>query len=212
MNRSELRSRRRALRQALRERTRAAKAQLDAHPLVRSARRRRRLRTAAAVAVLSVLALLSRCACATPPPPPEPVVEAPAPTPTPPPKPAPKPKRKPLQGKTEKTDRGAYPGEPRAQASWVDDYRLQVAARSSRLSACFTGIDKPGAIRWTASLNPERGTVSDHDLEALAASSPIWKKERECLIQALSNPPYKLPAEAAEAEGLPKRMSIVIEF
>lgn len=209
--RRNLADKKRELRRSLREKRKHAQEKLESHPMVREARARRRIRRGVIAGILVLLALLSRCECGQPPPA-EPVAEAPKEPPKPAPRPAAKPKPKKLQATTDRNDRGAYTGEARAKASWVDEYRLQVAARSSRLSACFTGVDKPGALRWTASLNPETGTVSDHDLEALASSSPIWKKERECLIQALSTPPYNLPADAREAEGIPTRMSIVIEF
>jgi len=219
MNRSELR---RAMRQkkaelkaAMRRARKEQRARLEQNPVFRKRRRRRRIRNGIAAALAVLFVLLWRCDCAKPPPP-APVVEKQEVKKEPPPppplvKPGVKPKKK-LEAEMASKLRGSYGGEERAAPSWVDDFRLQVAARSVRLASCFTGIDKPGALRWTASVNPESGAVSDHELEALASTMPIWPREKTCLIGALSNPPYKISGAPPVKEGIPNRVSIVIEF
>ncbi len=85
-----------------------------------------------------------------------------------------------------------------------------MAARSGRLSECFKGAEKPGALRWTTSVSPESGAVSQHELEPLGAGAEIQGEQRACVLQVLSNPAYKLGA--AQKQALPNRLSLVIEF
>lgn len=218
MNRAELRRamrRKRAeLKAALRRAQEANRARLEQNSALRKQRVRRRMRNGALVALGLLFVLLGRCGCARPPPAPPTVErqEEPAP-PAPPqvPAPAPKAKRK-LQASMEPQRRGSYAGIAPAPPTWVDDFRLQVAARSSRLAGCFTGAERPGALRWRASVNAESGAVFDHELEPLAASAPLGRRERDCVVAALSSPPYKLVGVPAPAEGVPNRVSIVIEF
>jgi hypothetical protein len=92
----------------------------------------------------------------------------------------------------------------------MDEYRLQVAARSPRLARCFQGAGRPGALRWTASVNPTRGEVSDHQLQPIGGGAELRREQRECLLEALSSPPYRLTAPGAPA--LPDRVGLVIEF
>ena len=123
-------------------------------------------------------------------------------------------KRKPLVASTEPQPRPGYLGGPRAPPRWIDEFRLAVSARSPRLAQCFTGTDRPGALRWTCSVNPESGAVSDHELEPVGGGSEFtaWlgTEQRDCVVKVLSNPPYKLTVPKEEA--LPDRVSLVIEF
>jgi hypothetical protein len=105
--------------------------------------------------------------------------------------------------------RPTYAQKAQTAASWIDDFRTQVAARGARLSACFAGADRPGSLRWTASVNPESGAVSDHELESVGAVTEIRLEQRTCLTAALSSPPYRL---AAAAQSVPTRIGLVIEF
>lgn len=218
MNKAELRRAMREQRKALRASTRAARAQANAalaqNPAVQRARRRRRLRRLLAIAAVLLLMLFVRCDCESAPvvaaPPAadagEPVVK------TPPDAGTPRPKKAAFRGRVAEQPRGAYKGDVKAPPSWLEEYRLQVAARSPRLSECFKGSDRPGALRWTSAVNVESGAVSDHELEALGSSGYLDSKQIQCLVAALSKPGYRIRPSSDEAKELPRRISIVIEF
>jgi hypothetical protein len=158
-----------------------------------------------------LLASFIRCECAPPPPAELPKVEAkgatepqvapPVPTPA---------RRQPLHARIEPQARASYPGHEQASPAWLEEFRLQVAARSPRLAQCFTGSDRPGTLRWTTSVNPRSGAASDHELEPVGASAELRREQQECIVRALSNPPYRLTAPPGES--LPQRVSLVIEF
>jgi hypothetical protein len=211
-----MREQKAALRKRMKQSRDAARAKLDAIPAVREARRKRRIRQGVGLVVLLLLALFFRCDCT-----PEPAVVVVAPTPdagTPVVEKKPavpvKVKQKPLTGKVDTQPRGKYENDSSATPSWLDEYRLQVAARSPRLAECFTGAERPGALRWSASVNAASGAVSDHGLEPVGPGPSVQDSQRECVLRVLSNPPYKLnvPKEEAEQQKLPRRISIVIEF
>jgi hypothetical protein len=219
-NRREMKARKAALRRRLADERALARAQLADRRPARSSRRRRLLLLAV---LLLLYALLRWCHCEKPiPPPAEPQPAAPAPSapvvdagakaPTPTPKVRKKAPRRRVRTKRRiKTRiRPEYEGAAPAPEPWLAAFRLQVAARSPRLSRCFEGVDQPGAVRWTALLDPARGIVSDHAIEPILAGADLSGKLRTCLLGALSAPSYRIAAEDRPAR--PTRVSIVIEF
>lgn len=209
--RKTLRTQRKAVRQrlrALQERTRQRVQQI---PAVRRERTRRRVRRLVAVCALLLLALLMRCDCDK-----NPQGQRPASAPAKRPEPAkPRPKiakdkRSSDRTKMQTQPRNKFAGAAQAPAAWLDDFRLQVAARSPRLAQCFTGTDKPGALRWTAALNADSGAVSDHQIEPIAPSGELKREQYDCLTRILSDPRYKL--KPAVSEVLPDTIALVIEF
>lgn len=213
--RRQMRERKKTLRAELSRRRAEARAQVEQLPAVRKAKLRRRIRRSAVLMALLLLALFVRCDCAdavspaAAPPAEVKAPELPAPAKAPPAVPVKVPVE-PLKGKVPSQPRGTLHSEARPAPSWLEAFHLQVSARSPRLAECFTGADRPGALRWAASLNAKSGTVSDHELEPLGVSADIDSKQRECLIRVLSNPPYRL--KLAEGEPLPNRVGLVIEF
>jgi hypothetical protein len=210
-----MRERRGKLRAEVSQLRRQARERADQNPAVRRERRRRRTRRALLTAGLLLLLSLLRCDCGPEPVPPVPEVEVEVEVePTPPPvvkKPAPaKAKRPPLSAKTEAKPRNDFAGVGQPVPAWLDDFRLQVAARSARLAQCFTGSDRPGALRWSTSVNPENGAVSEHELEPVGQAAEIGGEQRACVLGVLSSPAYRLTEE--QKQGLPKRISLVIEF
>ncbi|MBI5543497.1 MAG: hypothetical protein HY901_06380 [Deltaproteobacteria bacterium] len=205
-----LRQRRRELRKAMKHLRRQARERAQEVPALRRERRRRMVRRLALMAVLLLLASLLRCDCGpeSEPPPSGPDAEVQAkPKLATPPAPL---KRHPPRVQVAATPRGTFAGASRAPPAWLDELRLQVAARSPRLSACFAGSQGPGALRWAASVDPAKGTVSDHQLELVGLGDDLPREQRDCLVRALSAPPYKL--SAAQAEAIPDRVGMVIEF
>ncbi|HYO71320.1 MAG TPA: hypothetical protein VEU33_35105 [Archangium sp.] len=210
--RRELRQRQKELRRSVELKRRAARERVEQLPSVQREKRRRRIRRAVTIAALLLLAMLVRCECqpSPPVPPPEPVVK-PAPAEVTPKKPAPpasKPKA--LSDRMARQRRGSYQNEAQTSPGWLDEFRLQVAARSPRLAQCFRGTERPGALRWTAAVNAASGSVSDHALELVGKSGELSGKQRDCVQGVLSSPGYRLKPE--QKQDLPGRVSIVIEF
>lgn len=194
----------RARRAALREKIRAQRAAL------RRARRPRKRRRWVLLALLLLLLLLRECNCdpaptpvgpGTPPPPVPPIVTEP-----PPPSP---PAPKPVKAKIRRRRRPAMTTPAPPRKLWLDDFRLQVAARSLRLSNCFQGADRPGAVRWSCALDPRSGEVSDQRFEPIGRT-PIDAAQRRCLKKALAEPAYRL--DPGEDAPTPDRVSLVLEF
>jgi len=207
----ELKARRRALRRLLPELRRAARARVSRLPAVQKARARKRFRRALALAALALVALFARCECR---PAPAEVAGAVAPEPEareesrPP---ARKPgKPGPVDADGQRLSRARFATDLREAPPWMDEYRLQVAARSVRLAKCFEGEARPGALRWIASVDPKSGAVSDHVIEPAGPGNELKRDQRECLLAALSSPPYRLTAAGEQA--LPDRVGLVIEF
>ncbi|MBL8952547.1 MAG: hypothetical protein JNK82_17340 [Myxococcaceae bacterium] len=198
------------LRAAMKAQKKALKAQLDANPFVQEARRKRRIRRAVVSAAALLLLLFVRCDCGE-----GPVIEPAVPDAgvvrDAGVKVAAKVlKRPPLPGKVEPQPRPDLGPQAPPSPSWLDEFRMQVAARSPRLAECFTGIENAGAIRWSTSVNPNGGTVSDHELSPTGVGVDLTKEQRTCILEVLSKPVYQLKVPGNE--GLPNRVSLVIEF
>lgn len=211
MNRRELKERRRALKAMMREQKAAARALVAANPLVRDARRKRWIRRGVVSSLLVLLLLFIRCDCGEGPLPEPAVADAGVAEKVVKPKPPPpQVKLPPLDGKLNAQPRPsmapASPGGP----AWLEEFRIQVAARSPRLSQCFTGTERPGALRMSTAVNPQAGTLADLELEPVGVGIDLTQEQRECVSAALTKPAYKLKAPGAE--GLPDRVSLVIEF
>jgi hypothetical protein len=210
--RQAMRARKKELRRQLPLMRKAARERAEQVPAVKRMReRRRRIRRAIGIAIIAILLLLMRCECG-PGVPPElaKVVVAPPPEVKPKPKVTVAGPKKPLSGQAKKQQRGDLGLAQPAQPTWIVEFQIQVAARSPRLAQCFTGIDRPGALRWSVSVNPQSGATSDHELEPVGLSTELSPEQRECVVKVLSSPVYKLTAP--DKEALPNRVSLVIEF
>lgn len=202
------RQQRRAARARINQARDRARATVAALPEMKRARRRRWRRRALIAALLLLLLLLHRCECG-PAPRIEPelaaVVTLDAGVKRVPKRPALKATKEGLAAKPRASwETGAQLG-----PAWLDEFRMQVSARSPRLAHCFTGSERPGALRWSVALNPETGAVSDQDLEPLGAAEPN-AKQRECLQKALADPKYHIAA--ADRLSVPSRVTLMIEF
>lgn len=205
---------RRAQRKALKAQMKAMRAQVRAQvaelPAVKRARQRRTIRRAITATIILLLLLLIRCDCG---PGAGAVKELEKPEVEPKTKPdagVKVPPKKPLTGKGTRVNRGAFGVAAPPPPSWIDEFQLQVAARSPRLAQCFLGVERPGALRWAASVNGKSGAATDHEFELIGSVDDLTADQRECLIKVLSYPPYKLTAP--EKEALPNRVGMVIEF
>lgn len=193
--------RQRAIQQAMRAKRDALKRKLAR---AKPARDRRRWWLLVLLVVLLLWALLPDCAHEEPPPAlalgipvsvpaqSEPIAEPPEP-----------PKR------VGRRDRPAFDSETPDLLPWIVSLRMQVAARSPRLAQCFIGVERPGRLKWTASVEPQGGLVSDHSLEPTLQSDELTEQQRICVIGVLSEPPYRLPSDE---RSTPSRVSMVIEF
>ncbi len=157
--------------------------------------------------LLLLLALIRDCRCndvPAPPPPQDTGVSEPVPTvPVEPPPPTP-------TGRLERRDRPGYATETPAPLPWIASFRMQVAARGPRLAECFVGAQRPGTLKWTTAVEAKHGLVSDHTLEPTLLSEELSKKQRECIVDVLSDPPYRL--QTSDERSTPARVGMVIEF
>ena len=96
---------------------------------------------------------------------------------------------------------------------WLGDFQLQVAARSPRLAACFEGVSEPGALQWSAGVEPLSGTVVDSTVSPLSETAPLSRAEQDCVQDVLATPAYTLPAEPdPEGSSIPTRVRLLLEF
>ena len=221
------------LKKELKARKAEAKTELAAQRTALRAELRSRRRAAAnlrgrlvLLAVLILLwACLRSCDCSQPPSPPAPplpppvtpVDEAPEPE-NPEPeletakkKPKAKPKKKKrYTGRIKPRDRARFTIKEPDRQTWLTSFRLQVGARSPRLAECFEGVDNPGAIKWSATMDITKGLVSDHVFEPALQGHGLSKIQKACLATVLSTPVYGFPKPT---KGLTtSRVSMVIEF
>lgn len=120
------------------------------------------------------------------------------------------PEPEPLTGHIDRTDRPAMPTPAPAPLTWIDAFRMQVAARGPRLAACFEGSAEPGTFKWTVLVEPVEGKVSDPTLEPTLGSAPLTQAQRACALEVLSTPAYHL--DGGGERSTPSRVSMVIEF
>ena len=106
-------------------------------------------------------------------------------------------------------ERPPIPPPPVKVPPWVIGFRMQVSARSPRLARCFEGMERPGRIKWTASVEPISGQVSDQVVETQLRSGDLSSRERACVTEVLSSPDYRI---SAPDETAPTRISVVLEF
>lgn len=206
-----MRRERREIAASLRQLREVAREELRRDPVLRRAQARRRVRRGLLAAGFLAVVLLLRCQCERPPP-----VSLVASTPVVRPaaakaKPtAPTAKPPPLRAHVERQPRGHFANPAPTAPSWLDAFQLQVSARSPRLAACFSGADRPGALRWTASLDPKSGRVGDHAFEPVGSTAELTPAQRACAVKVLSSPTYKLSDSALH--GIPARIALVIAF
>lgn len=164
----------------------------------------RRKRWVALALLLVLLALLQDCRCNQAPPQPCVQVEATgvgAGTAAPEP---------PDDRRMSRRDRAALRTQAPSTPPWLASFRMQVAARSLRLARCFVGADRPGRLRWTTTVEPSYGAVSEHVIEPTLQGDALTAGERACALAALGTPPYRL--EGGDARTTPSRVSLVLEF
>lgn len=205
--RARLEARRAAMKRQLLARRAAARAALERRRANLKKPKKKRDRRWLWLLLLLLLVLLKDCSCDEPPPAPASAPEVPAAAgegsaATPPPEPPPK---------VRKRSRPGYAPTAPGPLPWLDALRLQVAARGPRLAACFTGASRPGALRWTASVDPGQGLVSDQGLEPVLDTDPLTREQRDCALGVLAEPPYRLIPDGAEP-STPARVGLVVEF
>jgi len=163
-----------------------------------------------AALVLLLLLLLQDCRCT--PPQPLPVIDQPAPS-TPAevvePSAVPSPRKR-STGRIPRLRRPAYENELLDPLPWLESYRIQVSSRSVRLAGCFVGAQQPGTLKWAASVEPSKGTLSDQTLEPTLMSDELTRQQRACVFDVLSDPPYDL--DSSGERSTPVRVGMVIEF
>jgi hypothetical protein len=189
---------------AARDRAGAARARFANR---RKPQRRRRGWWLLLFVLLILLASLARCRC----PAPEPVVVADvAPIPDPGGVAAPVEPPLPPPPRLEPVDRPSFRTPEPAARPWLDAFRQQVTARGPRLARCFVGAGRPGALEWSAAVDPVSGRLSEVVVVPLLASDPLTAEQRACVVGVLSDPAYRL--QAAPGETQPSRVGMTLEF
>jgi hypothetical protein len=204
-----LRVQRKALRRRLNDKRREIAERLANLPEAQKRKSRKRWLLGAAV-LLIIMLCLSKCRCtdAGPTPPPKPqaaVVKVEKVLP-----PQAKRQAAPANKATPRL-RARYQTESATEPAWVEAFRLQVAARSQRLSECFVGTSRPGAIRWTASITAETGAVFDHHIDPMPPGEDLSAEQQRCVVGVLAKPGYQKLA-TIHAGALPETVSLVLEF
>ncbi len=211
-SKAELRQYRRVLRRRIRDAKCQAREALAQIPEIRERRARRRRRRGLAVLLLATLAVLSECACEqTPSLTPDKELTPAHQAPTEAAKQvAPGPARS-ADAETLHLPRDGMGEAPTRIAPWLGSFRMQVGARGPRLARCFEGSVQPGALRWSAAIDPISGAVSEPEVETLNQGVSLRQSQRQCMIRVLKTPPYSL-AETAREYTTPRRVSIVVKF
>ena len=208
-----LQSRREVLRSKLEGRRRAARAALARRRegLAGARPRQRRRWLSVALLLLLLLLLLRDCCCREPAPPAPPPADCPSgPAPAVEALPAASPAPALPRGRVGHRGRPEFVSDALDPLPWLAAYQLQVSARSPRLAQCFVGAQRPGTLKWTASVEPSQGVVSDQTLEPTLLSDALTQQQRSCVLGVLSDPPYQL--ESDDERSTPVRVGMVIEF
>ena len=116
----------------------------------------------------------------------------------------------PTPGRLARRDRPPFASPTPTPLGWLEAFRLQVAARSPRLAACYDGAARPGALKWTAAVEPVGGRVSDPTLEPTLSSDTLTSAQRTCVLAVLADPPYRL--DGTDAASTPSRVGRGVEF
>lgn len=203
--RAELKRRREAGQHRLQEKLRERRAAAGG-----GATRRRRWWLLLLLLLLLLLALLRTCSCSQVAPEPElperVVGSVSAPAEAAVVEPAPLVQR----GRITRQDRPEFQSALPEPLPWLAAFRMQVSARSPRLAECFVGAARPGALKWTALVEPAAGRVSEQSLEPTLLSDALTRQQRLCVQGVLAEPPYAL--ETAGERSTPSRVGLVIEF
>ena len=210
-----LKTRRTELRASIQRIRERARAHVEPHKTTQRKKTRRRRLLLIVLLALLLFFWFSRCTC-------QPVTVAEAPSIAPPrivavppvakPRSLPKIKLPPIPGGMQKQDRPAYDVEPKLAPTWLDSFRLQIAARSPRLADCFRGVERPGALRFTTSVSLPSGNISDSVLEPVGGQLALSEVQKQCVLTVLSDAPYQLKSTSQETSPVPERVGIVIEF
>jgi hypothetical protein len=159
--------------------------------------------------LIILLLLLAVCCgrCAEPPgpapaPAPAPAVAVTAAAPAPPPTPAP--------ARVVPKPRPAFTPPPSEPLPWLAALRMQVGARGPALAPCFSGVARPGALRWTALVDPATGRAAEMTVEPSLQSEELSGEQRACVLRVLSQPAYTLPN--ADPRSTPSRVALIVEF
>jgi hypothetical protein len=78
------------------------------------------------------------------------------------------------------------------------------------LARCFEGVEHPGQLKWTTTVEPTKGSVTDPSLEPLLDTADLTSAQRQCALDVLREPRYTLPPDAGLAG--PQRVGVVVEF
>lgn len=136
-------------------------------------------------------------------------IEQPKPPPSPPQPTRAPPVRRASPGPIQAKERPKLKPQQMSQPRWISDFQLQVSTRSPELATCATGASEPGALRWSALLDPKDGSVSDQQIEGIGANAAISSERLECIKSVLRAPPYVIKAQG---DMSPRRVTLLLEY
>ena len=124
------------------------------------------------------------------------------------------PPQKPRLGRIAKQSRNNYKIAPQKSLPWMDEFRLQVAARSARLAKCFVGVERPGSLDWSCTVNPKSGVIFEQEIEMTQVGATLSQDQENCISSVLADPGYHFneSVNPSETHNLSHRLRMVIEF
>ena len=98
---------------------------------------------------------------------------------------------------------------PPPQPVWFEEFQRQVSARSPLMAKCAEGARAPGLLRWSGSVNPSSGIISEQVIESVNANQALTETQQKCILRALGTLPFKL---RDPGDGQARRIRLILEY
>jgi len=98
---------------------------------------------------------------------------------------------------------------PPPQPIWLEEFQRQISARSPLLAKCAEGARAPGLLRWSGSVDPSSGVLSEQAIESVNANQALTETQQECILRALGTLPFNFPHPG---DGESRRIRLILEY
>ena len=98
---------------------------------------------------------------------------------------------------------------PPPQPVWLEEFQRQVSARSPLMAKCAEGARAPGLLRWSGSVNPSSGILSEQVIESINANQALTETQQRCILRALGTLPFKF---RDPGDGQSRRIRLLLEY
>ena len=98
---------------------------------------------------------------------------------------------------------------PPPQPIWLEEFQRQVSARSPLLAKCAEGARAPGLLRWSGSVDPSSGVLSEQAIESVDATQALTETQQECILRALGALPFNFPNPG---DRQARRIRLLLEY